>query len=56
LDTSDRLEVLENFGVWCWRRIEKISWNNHVKNEEVLQSQGGKKHPTYFKMMRRKKM
>jgi hypothetical protein len=21
--------------MWCWRRI-KISWTNHVRNEEVL--------------------
>jgi hypothetical protein len=20
----------------CWRRMEKISWTNHVRNEEVL--------------------
>ena len=22
--------------MWCWRRIEKISWTDHVSNEEVL--------------------
>jgi hypothetical protein len=22
--------------MWCWRRMEKISWTDHVKNEEVL--------------------
>jgi len=22
--------------MWCWRRIEKISWNNHVRDEKVL--------------------
>ena len=22
--------------MWCWRRVEKISWTNHVRNEEVL--------------------
>jgi len=27
---------LESFEMWCWRRIEKISWTEHVKNEEVL--------------------
>jgi hypothetical protein len=27
------LECLE---VCCWRRIEKISWTDHVRNEEVL--------------------
>jgi hypothetical protein len=23
---------LESFETWCWRRMEKISWNDHVKN------------------------
>jgi hypothetical protein len=22
--------------MWCWRRMEKVSWTNHVRNEEVL--------------------
>jgi hypothetical protein len=22
--------------MWCWKRNEKISWTNHVRNEEVL--------------------
>ena len=28
-----RLESLE---MWCWRRMEKIIWTDHVRNEEVL--------------------
>jgi len=27
---------LESFAMWCWRRMEKISWTDHVRNEEVL--------------------
>jgi hypothetical protein len=27
---------LENFEIWCWRKMEKISWTDHVKNEDVL--------------------
>jgi hypothetical protein len=27
---------LENFEMWCWRRMEKIRWSNHVRNEDVL--------------------
>jgi hypothetical protein len=27
---------LESFVMWCWRRMEKISWTDHVRNEEVL--------------------
>jgi hypothetical protein len=27
---------LESFKMWCWRRMEKISWTNHVRNEDVL--------------------
>jgi hypothetical protein len=23
--------------LWCWRRIEKISWTERVRNEEELQ-------------------
>jgi hypothetical protein len=24
--------------MWCWRRMAKISWTDHVRNEEVLLS------------------
>jgi hypothetical protein len=24
---------LERFEMWCWRRMEKISWTDHVRNE-----------------------
>jgi hypothetical protein len=27
---------LECFEVWCWIRMEKISWTDHVNNEDVL--------------------
>jgi len=27
---------LESFEILCWRRMEKISWTDHVRNEEVL--------------------
>ena len=27
---------LESFEMWYWRRMEKISWTDHVRNEEVL--------------------
>jgi hypothetical protein len=27
---------LESFEMWCWRRMEKISWTDLVRNEEVL--------------------
>jgi hypothetical protein len=25
---------LESFEMWCWRRMEKISWTDHVRNEK----------------------
>jgi hypothetical protein len=25
---------LESFEMWCWRRMEKISWTDHVRNGE----------------------
>ena len=27
---------LENFEMWYWRRTEKVSWTDHVRNDEVL--------------------
>jgi hypothetical protein len=27
---------LESFEMWYWRRMEKISWPYHVRNEDVL--------------------
>jgi hypothetical protein len=27
---------LESLEMWCWRRMEKISWTDHVRNEDVL--------------------
>jgi hypothetical protein len=27
---------LESFEMWCWRRMEKISWTDRVRNEDVL--------------------
>jgi hypothetical protein len=27
---------LESSKMWCWRRMEKISWTDHVRNEDVL--------------------
>jgi hypothetical protein len=26
----------ESFEMWCWRRMEKISWTDHVRNGAVL--------------------
>ena len=35
LRAADR-KYLESFEIWCWRRMEKISWTDHVRNEDVL--------------------
>jgi hypothetical protein len=29
-------KYLEGFEMWCWRIMEKISWNDRVRNEKVL--------------------
>jgi len=31
LPTIDQ-KHLESFEMWCWRRMEKISWTDHVRN------------------------
>jgi hypothetical protein len=35
LRTTDQ-KHLESFKMWCWRRMEKISLTDHVRNEDVL--------------------
>jgi hypothetical protein len=35
LRAVDRKHV-ESFEMWCWRRMVKISWTDHVRNEEIL--------------------
>lgn len=30
---TSKVQHLEHGFVWCWRRMERISWNNAVKNE-----------------------
>jgi uncharacterized protein YnzC (UPF0291/DUF896 family) len=30
-----REKYLENFEMWCWRRLEKISWADRVKNDKL---------------------
>ena len=35
---------LESFEMWCWRRMEKISGTDHVRNEEVLLRVNGQRN------------
>jgi hypothetical protein len=35
LRAVDQKQV-ESFEMWCWRRMEKISWTDHARNEDVL--------------------
>jgi hypothetical protein len=38
---------LESFELWYWRRMEKISWTDHMRNEDVLlKSEGAEEYPT----------
>jgi hypothetical protein len=30
---------LASFVMWCWKRTEKISWTDRVRNKGLLQSQ-----------------
>jgi hypothetical protein len=37
MDTAEsRSEISGKFEMWCWRRMEKISWTDRVRNEDVL--------------------
>jgi hypothetical protein len=33
---GSRSKNIESFKMWCWRKMEKISWTDHVRNEDVL--------------------
>jgi hypothetical protein len=30
------VKIISHKIFWCWRRVEKISWTDHVRNEDVL--------------------
>jgi len=36
-------KYLESFEIWCWRRMEKISWTDRVRNEGVLHRDKGER-------------
>jgi hypothetical protein len=39
-------KYLDSFEVLCWRKMEKISWTDRVRNEEILlKIHGGEKYP-----------
>jgi hypothetical protein len=38
---------LESFQMWCWGRTKKISWTDHVRNEEVLLKVEGQRNILY---------
>jgi hypothetical protein len=46
-------KYLESFEMWCWSRMEKISWTDQVRNEEVLQRV--KEERNILQTIRRKK-
>ena len=31
-------KYVESFEMWCWRRVEKITWSDGVRSDEVLHS------------------
>jgi hypothetical protein len=37
-------KYVESFEMWCWRRMEKISWTDRVGNEEVLHRVKGERN------------
>jgi hypothetical protein len=43
-DTSEIRSEMEGFEMWCWRRMEKISWTDGLRNEEVLHRVKGERN------------
>ena len=50
---KDDIRRLESFEMWVWRRMEKISWTERVRNEEVLRRVGEQR--TLINTIRRRK-
>jgi hypothetical protein len=49
LDSSEnRSENLEGYEMCCWRRMVRISWTDHVRNEEVQNTAKRRKHAAYW--------
>jgi len=47
LELADQ-KNMKSFEMWCQRRMEKISWTDRVKNEDVLQRvKAEEEYPTY---------
>jgi hypothetical protein len=42
-------KCLERFGMWYWRKMEKIIWTDRVRNGEVLRTVEEKEYPTLNK-------
>jgi len=36
---------LESFKMWCWRRMEKVNWTDHVRNEVLLSDKNERNIP-----------
>jgi len=39
-------KCLESYEMWCWWRMEKVSWTDHVRKEWT---EGGEEYPTHNK-------
>jgi len=39
-------KYLENFQMWCWRRMERIRWTDRVRNEVLHTVNEGQEEPT----------
>ena len=50
---TTNLKYLENSEMWCWKRINKISWTDCMSREEVLQ--GDKEDRNILHAVKRKK-
>lgn len=46
IEDTKKIEAFEMW-MWMWRWIERISWGDHVRNEEVLRRVGEKRSMIY---------
>jgi len=36
-------DMLETFEMWCWRKMQRISWIDRRLNEDILRTTDGKR-------------
>ena len=51
--SKNMMDRIRAFEMWVWRKIQRISWQSHTKNETVLERKGEKRNTMQLIMSRK---